>query len=458
VCDTRDVIKIDAYGTSRVFQQRSNSSDIAVVQWKSFDEYWNIFNPVYISAENALMIHKPVELAFDAIDHIDKSNIAYITKNNLCKSGKHFYPQIFCFGDQQLTDVDLKFFEIMLLTLPKFCSQLERIDPYNMKAHEVFEDVVSGSGEVVNVKISCPAGSNPVSNERYDLVLEEVLEVVTIPSRVKTYGDLADYFREICGVTALPEQSYLEKMNSSELKRRLKNCKINVTGCLDREDLLSAAQTQRPNIHLSDAALLKLIGLSNSIWKLRSVETTREAIELLQKVLKIDNRGDRFALRFHLLLYFLELEDWGACRELIDTYSEKDERTTDWAWTKAFIEFRAHGGESTIANQALFDAVNANGLVVKYLTADSIDILNSDMNVFVSLNEDSKNREMEAKHYAEEYNCFWRRAKGAIEWMRMLAPHYRQQLDDGQDVCTVISLVTDKSKVLPVPVDTIELD
>ncbi len=132
ICDTHDVIEIQAYGESRVFQQRSKWADIAVVLWKSYEDYWDIFNPAIASVENALFIHRPKEIGFDAEDLIDPSYMSYVKKYGLVKSGTKFYPTFMGFGSK-VEPLDLKFFELMLITFPKFCAQLEPENPYWLK-------------------------------------------------------------------------------------------------------------------------------------------------------------------------------------------------------------------------------------------------------------------------------------------------------------------------------------
>ncbi len=141
-------------------------------------------------------------------------------------------------------------------------------------------------------------------------------QAVSIPSCVRTYGQMAAFFRKICGRLALPIKEFLTNLSNKHLKQHLKNCQINMTGCLDRDDLLTAAEKQRYPRSLTNTDHMKLLGLSSTLWKLRTTDTTMEAINIGQRLHDISS-GHPLHIHFFLIDLYFEMSMWDDVCQLI---------------------------------------------------------------------------------------------------------------------------------------------
>ncbi len=157
ICNIRDVIEIQAYGQSRVMQQRSNWADIAIRMWEKFEHYWDMFNPVMGDTmanctENTILTHKPKDASFEFESDIDPVNMEFIRCLGLHKSGTTFYPMFMGYVGPELEVIDFKFFELCFMLFPEFCAKLEPETPYELAPLQEEKTVTDGMRESVIVK------------------------------------------------------------------------------------------------------------------------------------------------------------------------------------------------------------------------------------------------------------------------------------------------------------------
>lgn len=144
------------------------------------------------------------------------------------------------------------------------------------------------------------------------------------------------------------------------------------------------------------------------------------------------------------------------CKCLIE-YRYETEGYLDWAWTKALLDYKDFGGDDLVARNSLYEAVKVNGIVVKHLIGEACMVLSANINFVVDIGDGSGQRKMEAKDYFDSYMIYWRRIKGAIEWVRDLGVKYREKLYTGQYQCGILSVMT-HAQMEPTPCDDIPLD
>ncbi len=244
-----------------------------------------------------------------------------------------------------------------------------------------------------------------------------------LPLGVFTWFDLIEYFRGVCGSAALPSKSYLIELNVKKLVKCLKNCRIFTTGCLEKGDLLEAAEKQRRHVgNLNELERLRLFGLADALWKVCTVETTMEAIDIF-KMFNPANNEDALEVRFMLLEIYIEMGMYAAVISLMECFP--NDYVAQWFWTAPLLHFKKKGPESNSAKRALKDAVRQNPYVVKYLSGRVI-LTNRDIPRTcgrVKL-EKTRGEEDEAQRYVFVFRRFWMKIKGSMEWVEDLGGRY----------------------------------
>ncbi len=143
-------------------------------------------------------------------------------------------------------------------------------------------------------------------------------------------------------------------------------------------------------------------GLATSLWK---IGRRREAIFHCQELLRL-NPNDNQGIRYLLSHYLLEERQDKALKRL---FSEYNDGSADWAYTRALWVFAREGG-SKKATLLLKQAFAANGHVAAYLLGEKkIPKILPD---YIAADEES-----EAFTYAAECLPIWQKIKGSLEWL-----------------------------------------
>jgi tetratricopeptide (TPR) repeat protein len=145
-------------------------------------------------------------------------------------------------------------------------------------------------------------------------------------------------------------------------------------------------------------------GLANTLWDFGKKE---EALTHYREMLRL-NPGDNQGIRYSLLNLLLELNRPDQVDTLMREY--EDEWSSQWRYTQVLRVFQKEG-DSPAAQDALEEALEQNSHVPDYLTgAKRIPNRLPDMI--------SPGRESEAVSFASTHLNFWRKAPGAVAWLK----------------------------------------
>ena len=145
-------------------------------------------------------------------------------------------------------------------------------------------------------------------------------------------------------------------------------------------------------------------GLANTLWDLRKKD---EALAHYREMLRL-NPGDNQGIRYSLLILLLELNRKDEVDDLLDEY--EDEWSSEWRYTRVLRIFQIEG-DSISAREALEEAQEQNPHVPDYLTGATR--IPKRMPEMISLG-----RESEAASYASSHLNFWRKTRGAVDWLK----------------------------------------
>jgi len=145
-------------------------------------------------------------------------------------------------------------------------------------------------------------------------------------------------------------------------------------------------------------------GLANTLWNMGKKE---EALTHYREMLRL-NPGDNQGIRYSLLNLLLELNRNDKVDILLGEH--EDDWSSEWCYTQVLRAFQKEG-DSPTAQKALEEALEQNPHVPDYLTgAKRIPNRLPDMI--------SPGRESEAVRFASTHLNFWRKAPGAVAWLK----------------------------------------
>jgi tetratricopeptide (TPR) repeat protein len=152
-------------------------------------------------------------------------------------------------------------------------------------------------------------------------------------------------------------------------------------------------------------------GLASCLWMLG--EKT-QAIEHCREMLRL-NPNDNQGIRYVLLDWLLETEQWDEAEKLLKQY--KDDVASGWVYPQAFLLFRKEGA-SKKANKALQKAMDYNAFVPLYLLGKKK--FPKQMPAYVGFGDEN-----EAVDYAVEGIQVWRKNPAALEWLQKMVDEYQ---------------------------------
>jgi tetratricopeptide (TPR) repeat protein len=145
-------------------------------------------------------------------------------------------------------------------------------------------------------------------------------------------------------------------------------------------------------------------GLASCLWM---ADRHEEAITHYQEMLRL-NPDDNQGLRYELANILLEVGDDKALYKLLERY--KNDGTATWLYSRALYLYR-QTGDSRRATKQLRKAIDYNPHVPTYLLGERA--IPREMPEFFRLGDEN-----EAVDYALGAAAAWRRAVGALDWLR----------------------------------------
>ena len=145
-------------------------------------------------------------------------------------------------------------------------------------------------------------------------------------------------------------------------------------------------------------------GLANTLWDLGNKE---ETLTHYMEMLRL-NPGDNQGIRYSLLNLLLELNRPDQLDTLLGEY--EDEWSSQWSYTQVLRAFKKWG-DSPDAQDALKEALEQNPHVPDYLTG--VKRIPNRLPDMIS-----PGRESEAVSFASTHLNFWRKAPGAVAWLK----------------------------------------
>jgi len=146
-----------------------------------------------------------------------------------------------------------------------------------------------------------------------------------------------------------------------------------------------------------------MYGIANCLWKFDSIDTTKQAIDIAEQILK-QLKGDKYKILEFLLDLNLQLSNYDKVEEIINSNKNKLEQDVMWIWTFSLIAF--------IKNYKNKEEIFLKAFQKKY---DNLEILTGRHHIS-SL--ESKFLKNEAISYCNLYLQHWRFIDGAISWLR----------------------------------------
>lgn len=143
--------------------------------------------------------------------------------------------------------------------------------------------------------------------------------------------------------------------------------------------------------------------LAEVLWELGEAEA---AIDHLYEMLTLNVRDDQ-GIHNILITYLIQIQDWDAAENLIQSY---DDQLSFWVYSKALVLFKQHG-KSNEARQAMREAIDANRHVAAMLLGES----NIPKHLPVQFQYGDRT---EAAIYVAHSQQVWQFHRQALGWMR----------------------------------------
>jgi tetratricopeptide (TPR) repeat protein len=145
-------------------------------------------------------------------------------------------------------------------------------------------------------------------------------------------------------------------------------------------------------------------GLANCLWQLDRLD---EAVDHFRDMLRL-NPHDNQGLRYSLLNLLLNMERNAEARTVIQTFEE--DGMAEWTYGNALLTFKENG-PGLKANRALREALSGNAFIPDYLLGRKR--IPRDLPDYIGWGDEN-----EAISYASNHLALWRRAPGAIDWLK----------------------------------------
>jgi len=134
-----------------------------------------------------------------------------------------------------------------------------------------------------------------------------------------------------------------------------------------------------------------------------------EAIAHAKEMLKL-NTSDNQGIRYVLSAYLADLERYDELDEFLNRGEHKDDCMADWLYTRALVSF-VKNGDSEKADNDLKEALKSNQYVPEYLTGKKA------IPRFLP-DRITMHGEDQGFCYASRYLEAWKKAPGAIDWLK----------------------------------------
>ncbi|CAH1787593.1 unnamed protein product [Owenia fusiformis] len=409
-------IKMKAFGETRFIMPLGagrgiGSQLVGLIMWERFEDLKNTLDPC-IGADT-IVKKKPVLLEFVNQNDADYHTVLFVRRHSMSFNCNGL-PELKT-TSKKLNIADFKLLEAALASLPVFYNEkLIEKNAYSCEMATDVSEVRSGAshGKKVMVELSYPAGD--MEYDSFGLCVPEALETyLDPPNSVVSVRDGVRHYAKLLGPISLPARITLEGLSTKELKETLTQHRINIRGCLSRDELLEAGIHQRlyeskRKKQLTRVELEQMYALCHCYWLCMSVPTSLKAIELGYLAIS-KYHSDPVGIRFLMLNVCMEIWAYDEAIKLMDLYS--DEWGTMMFWTNALISYIKKGSESKTAFKALKQAAMQNPHVMPYLTGRKIIPEDKDKPKY----GDAEN---EAFTYLRTNARHWRPVKGAIQWVR----------------------------------------
>ncbi len=354
----KDTIKIEAFGESKVVRLLGSIESMTLKIFDNYDAAVEFITPEVADRNDAF----GCLLSREELHHAPY--IKLIKERKFMETVSGVYPGfINAQGLNCMSWTNFCFVDLALRMVPCFADSLVPKGPYHYEPQVKHEDVTLSGGDKLKVTLTFPGGRLSPYDE--DPWFKGTLPNLPVLSHLQTKRQLLDILREKCDKVAFPSKGYLENMDTKSLKAHLKKCKINLTGCLEKADLVAAAEEQRVHMdwHLpkEDARLLE--NLTYTLSMLETEEGTLEAMDLNKLIFNDNIEDDPHNVMYPLLDLYM---DMGLYQQVTEMMKKFGNRSIMWLWTIALLQYKKKGGKSKTAKEALYNAVKSNMWVMKY--------------------------------------------------------------------------------------------
>jgi len=417
--------------------------------YKQWDDYMlqfelvdNLLEMLPPEGAHSLLFGDITEVPFDDLDPIDEYGWEVFDEEG--------YPVPIVFtrdGEAKRPErADLLWYEAAMRAIPKFAPEHLKSDDqgdYHPARVEFSISTHSGKKKVI---IEYPAGEIPAENRPAEMLdwaeLDEEEDVFDMPSGFDRramegslsmfgggFGDPKEKQAQEKMYAAWDEQNPAKRINLAHQAIAISpNCADAYVLLAEEEaDTLGRALNYfQKGLEAGERALGKAFfeeneghfwglletrpymraraGLANTLWNLGKNE---EALTHYREMLRL-NPGDNQGIRYSLLNLLLELKRPDQVDILLDEHN--DDWSSEWRYTQVLRAFQKEG-DSPTAQDALEEALEQNPHVPDYLTgAKRIPNQLPDMI--------SPGRESEAVSFASTHLNFWRKAPGAVAWLK----------------------------------------
>jgi len=415
-------------------------------QWDDFMLQFDLVdNPMEIlppEGAHSLFFGDFTQVPFDDLDAIDEYGWEVVDEEG------YPIPTVFTQDGEAIRPdrADLLWYEAALRAIPQFVPENLKSDDLGDYHPASVEFSISTHSGVKKVAIEYPAGDIPIENRPVEMLdwaeFEDMDDVFEMPSGFDRRAMEGSMQKFGSGFDDPKEQQAQEKMyaawdEQNPAKRiNLAHQAIAISpNCADAYVLLAEEEADtlghaldyyKEGVEAGERALGEAFfdenegyfwglletrpfmrareGLANTLWNMGKKE---ESLTHYQEMLRL-NPGDNQGNRYSLLNLLLELNRPEQVDTLLTEY--EDEWSSEWRYTLVLRSFLKEG-DSPDAQKALEEALEQNPHVPDYLTgAKRIPNRLPDMI--------SPGRESEAVSYASTHLNFWRKAPGAVAWLK----------------------------------------
>ncbi len=427
VLSYRDTVQIEALGESYVMRINIErwEEDMNILLFTNFEDCMG-FAKHGMSEQKVFTSGKAFSCSLMKQFQLPTNIKSFIKKHGLPQTGINMYP-VFrnLYGRNNLSKMEFQFFEIVLAVIPRFVKTFVPKGPYDYDSRMQSEVVSLASGEKTLVTLTYPAGYMSPYDEKPDVLGQSkcwktMVGINGISKRISPYltskGEVVEAMRADCQTLALPSDSYLKKMSTKDLKAHLVKCRVSITGCLDRSDLLAAAHVERQACTDEDD-MENVHDLAFALMTLMVEEASLEAISIAKTV------PQQAYVAAFLMRCYLDMCMYEDAVKMMKYYGNS---SCMWAWTTALLEFKKKGGTARTSKAALRNAVHSNCIVVMLMI--KMQKLLPIEDIKLQPNNDPMKEHIEhASLYVYHFVHDWLRTKGAVKWICTTGVHYMEE-------------------------------